>query len=358
MENDDYYDLKIILWLILFLVFGIIIIACKPQTGSYIMTVSGPIPSDQTGLVLEHEHILVDFIGADSTGYFRWNRAAVIEKVLPFVLDAKSRGVQTFIECTPIYLGRDPILLRELSSRTGINFITNTGFYGARNNFFITAGSLSLTAAEMADAWINEFKRGIEGTGIKPGFIKIAVDRTDTLSPEHRKLITAAGLTHLATGLTIASHTGPDGPALEQIRILKEQGVDPSAFIWVHAQGGTIEGIIKAAREGAWISLDNVRSRPDLEPGAPSSIAWYTGKIAQLKKEGLLNRVLISHDSGWYDPAKPEGGTFNGFTDIFDSLVPALKKNGFTDADVNQILVLNPREAFTIKMHPLHPITQ
>jgi phosphotriesterase-related protein len=205
----------------------------------------------------------------------------------------------------------------------------------------------------MADMWINEFERGIEGTGIKPGFIKIAVDRTDTLSPEHRKLITAAGLTHLATGLTIASHTGPDGPALEQISLLKEQGVDPSAFIWVHAQGGTIEGITKAAREGTWISLDNVRSGSDLEPGVPNSITWYVGKIAQLKKEGLLGRVLISHDSGWYDPAKPEGGTFNGFIDIFDSLIPALKENGFTDADIDQILVRNPQEAFTVKIRPL-----
>jgi hypothetical protein len=57
MENDDYYDLKIILWLILFLVFGIIIIACKPQTGSYIMTVNGLAPSNDIELVSEPRNL-------------------------------------------------------------------------------------------------------------------------------------------------------------------------------------------------------------------------------------------------------------------------------------------------------------
>ena len=299
MRKNDNQDLDIILWLILFLVFGIIIIACQPRSDDYIITVNGPIKASEIGQTLTHEHILVDFIGADSTGYFRWNMDSVIEKALPFVLEAKGKGLKTFFECTPAYLGRDPMLLKELSRRTGINIITNTGYYGARNNLFIPKSFHSSEASEVAEIWINEFENGIEDTGIKPGFIKIAVDPTDSLSAEHRKIITAAALAHLKTGLVIASHTGPDNPAFEQIGILKSMGVDPSAFIWIHAQNGTIEGNIKAARDGVWISLDNVRERPDLEPGALYSISWYTDRIVELKKNGFLNKVLISHDSGW-----------------------------------------------------------
>ena len=51
------------------------------------------------------------------------------------------------------------------------------------------------------------------------------------------KLVRAAARAHLATGLTIAVHTGPAEGAFEQMEILKEEGVDPSAWIWVHAQG-------------------------------------------------------------------------------------------------------------------------
>lgn len=317
------------------------------------MTVSGPLPSSQAGIILEHEHILVDFIGADSTGYFRWNRDQVIEKALPFLNEIKKRGVCTFIECTPAYLGRDPWLLKELMQLTGINFITNTGYYGARSNLYIPESFYSSEPRELAELWINEFENGIEGSGIKPGFIKIAVDPDDKLSFEHIKIISAAAFAHLKTGLVIASHTGPEKPAFEQINILKEHNVDPSAFIWVHAQRGTPESNLLAAKEGAWISLDNIRSRPDLGPGAPNSINWYADRIIGLKNNKLLHKVLISHDSGWYDPAEPDGGNFNGFTDIFDELIPVLKEKGLSSADIDQIIVKNPQKAFSIGIRTL-----
>ena len=353
MEMDDYDDLKIILWLILFLVFGIVIITCKPATREYIMTVNGPESPGKMGITLEHEHILVDFIGADSTGYFRWNRDSVIKRAMPFVMEAKENGVKTIIECTPEWLGRDPLLLRSLSRLAGVNFITNTGYYGANKNKYIPQSFYKLNARELADLWIGEFKNGIEETGIKPGFIKIAVNPSDTLSAEHLKIITAAAFTHLKTGLVIASHTGPDNPAFAQIDVLKEEGIDPSAFIWVHAQSGTLEGNIRAAKEGVWISLDNINDRRNIEPGAPNSIEWYAGRIVRLKSEGLLSRVLISHDSGWYDPGKPGGGTFNGYNDIFDSFIPVLKEKGMTDDEIDQILVKNPQESFKVKIRKL-----
>ncbi len=353
MDIDEFDDLKIILWILLFLVFGIVIITCKPARNEYVMTVNGPESPGKMGITLEHEHILVDFIGAGSTGYFRWNRDSVIEKAMPVILAAKQRGLKTIIECTPSYLGRDPFLLKELSRRTGINFITNTGYYGANNNKYIPGSFYSLNAQELAGIWINEFKKGIEDTGIKPGFIKIAVNPADTLSTEHEKIITAAGIAHLATGLTIASHTGPDSPAFAQIRILKEQGIDPSAFIWVHAKNGTLAGNLRAARDGAWVSLDNIRSRPDIKPGAANSIDWYAERIVEFKKQGLLHKVLISHDSGWYDPGKPGGGTFNGFTDIFDVFLPALRAKGLIQKEIDQIIVENPQEAFKIRIRKL-----
>jgi phosphotriesterase-related protein len=349
--EKDYkdYSWNIILWLILFLVFGIIIITCKPQSQAYIMTVNGPEPPGKLGTTLTHEHILVDFIGADSTGYFRWNRDTVLSKAMPVVMKAKAAGVKTIFECTPEYLGRDPLLLKELSRRSGIILITTTGLYGY-NNKFLPQSFNSEDAGSLAQKWTEEFFNGIEGTDIRPGFIKIAVNPADTLSPSDEKIIRAAALTHLNTGLTIASHTGYDNPAWAQINILKENGVDPSAFIWVHAQRGSDERIIEAAREGVWISLDNIRNRPGLNPGDRFGIEWYAGRIIMLKNNGLLHKVLLSHDSGWYDPAQPGGGTINGYTDIFEYLLPVLREKGFTTDDIDRLLVKNPAEAFTISI--------
>jgi phosphotriesterase-related protein len=73
-----------------------ILTACHTDTGNYsIMTVDGAIPSGQIGTTLAHEHILVDWIGADSTGYHRWDREEVVEKMLPFVEEAKEAGIET-----------------------------------------------------------------------------------------------------------------------------------------------------------------------------------------------------------------------------------------------------------------------
>jgi len=353
MEEDKFDTFKIILWIILFLVFGIIIITCKPKSDEYIMTVNGPVKPSVIGRSLVHEHILVDFIGADSTGSFRWNRDSVIAKVMPFIEEVMKYGVKTIFECSPEYLGRDPLILKELTEKTGIILVTNTGLYGAHYYKFLPKSFYSADAESLAAEWTYEFINGIGETGVKPGFIKIGVNPDDTLSEYDTKLINAAAITHLNTGLTIASHTGPDKPALAQIDILKKAGIDPSAFIWVHAQRGTLNANIIAANEGAWISLDNVRERKDLEPGAPNTIDWYAERIIKMKEEGLLHKVLISHDSGWYDPAKPGGGTINGYTDIFEYLIPALKERGMTPDEVTRILSKNPVEAYKIRIRKL-----
>lgn len=314
-----------------------------------ILTVTGAIDPSEFGTVLTHEHLLVDFVGAESTGYHRWNRDTVVEVVTPYLEEIQSLGVQSFVECTPAYLGRDPLLMKRLSEQTGINILTNTGYYGARNNKFIPDEVFEMEPETLADVWIDEFRNGIEDTGIRPGFIKIGVDSDDTLSAKHRLLINAAAIAHQETGLVIASHTGPESPAFEQIDILESAGVSPSAFIWVHAQRGSQEGIIEAAQRGAWISLDNVNAARDKNPGSNFSTQWYVARLAAMKEAGVLDRVLISHDAGWYRPGEPGGGNFRGFSDISTTLVPALNAAGFTADEIDQLLVVNPAEAFVIR---------
>ena len=76
--------------------------------------------------------------------------------------------------------------------------------------------------------------------------------------------IRAAAKTHMKTGLPIQSHTGPEKPALAQLEILKEEGVAPDAFIWVHAQRGTREAHIQLANQGVWVSFDKMKNAPDI----------------------------------------------------------------------------------------------
>jgi phosphotriesterase-related protein len=329
------------------MVFSILIIlySCSGGKGR-IMTVNGWLDADKMGITLPHEHIMVDFIGADSTGYDRWNRDSVIMRALPYLEEIKEYGCKTFIDCTPAYLGRDPVVLQKLSRKTGLNIVTTTGFYGAHNDKFIPEYVKTMSAERMADMWLKEWNEGIEETGIRPGIIKIGVQGDSVLSDLHRRIARAAALTHLGSGLTIVSHTGPGSPAFEQLEILKREGVSPEAFVWTHAQRGTMEEQVKAAEMGAWISLDNINDNED-------NISSYIEMIDNLKQHGYLNRVLISHDAGWYWVGQPGGGNFRPYTAIFTSLIPAMKAKGFTDEDILQIMEKNPRVAYSVRVRKI-----
>lgn len=186
------------------------------------------------------------------------------------------------------------------------------------------------SANEIARLWIGEFNSGIDGSGVRPGFIKISVAEQVPLSELHQKILNAAIKTHLETGMVIASHTIGDIPATEQIEMLETGGVSPEAWIWTHAQSGSPEANIEAAKKGAWIALDNVRYRPEADDGESGTILWYVERISRLKNEGVLNRVLISQDAGWYDPDRENGGDFRGYTDLFEYLIPEPTEAGFS----------------------------
>jgi phosphotriesterase-related protein len=121
---------------------------------------------------------------------------------------------------------------------------------------------------------------------------------------------------------------------------LKIEGVAPEAFIWVHAQSEKdLSNHVKAARMGAWIGLDGLDD---------NNVPDYIRLIKNLRENNLLNKVLLSHDAGWYHPGEENGGEYRGYTTLFEKLVPALRYENFSEKEIKQILVLNPAKAFEI----------
>ena len=68
-----------------------------------------------------------------------------------------------------------------------------------------------------------------------------------------------------------------------------------------------------------------------------------------MKAQGLLGRVLLSHDAGWYHVGEPGGGEFRPYTTLLHSAwIPALAGRGLTEDEIRQMLVGgNPRRALT-----------
>ena len=309
-----------------------------------IMTVNGPINSTDMGFTLSHEHVLVDFIGADNFSKNRYDPEEVFKVALPFLEEAKKKGCNSFVECTPAYLGRDPLLLQRLSKGSGLNIITNTGFYGASGEKYLPRFVYRESSEQIAARWIAEWTAGIEGTGVKPGFIKTSVDKAP-LSHPLRKIIDAAAITHLATGLTIGVHTGDGKAAEEQLEILKSRGVAPQARIWIHAQNEKDPMLhIEAAKKGSWISFDGV---------SPDSIQENIQFLQNVKKKKLLDHVLVSQDSGWYHVGESGGGDYKNYTCISQEFIPALGKAGFTEEEIHGLFVINPAKAFAVRVRKI-----
>jgi len=306
------------------------------DAGPVVETVLGPVPAAQLGPTLPHEHVLVDFVGADRVSPARYAADEVFRTVRPHLEQVRSFGIRTLFECTPAWLGRDPRLLARLSAATDLRLVTNTGYYGARKNIFLPPNAHTETAPQLAARWIAEARDGIGDTGIRPGFIKSGVDTEPALSPLHRTLVEAAARTHVATGLTITVHCGR-GPGREILAVLRAQGVAPGAFVWVHAQGARDDDLFAAADAGAWISCDGLNR---------NSLARHLHLCRELKQRGHLARTLLSHDAGWFDPAKPGGGTFRPFDTLHGAFLPQLREAGFSDDDVAQLLERNPAAAF------------
>jgi len=303
------------------------------------MTVRGPVSADALGTVLMHEHVLVDFVGAGLVSPDRYDRDAAFRRALPFLREVQSRGVQTFVECPPAYLGRDPQLLLRLSQAVGLHIVTNTGYYGAVDDRFVPAHAFEETAREIAERWIRESVRGLAGTDVKPGFMKIGVD-AGPLSSIDGKLVEAAALTHLETGLPIASHTGDGIAAHAEMDLLESRDVSLDAFIWVHAQNEEdVAVIVRGASRGAWISLDGVSSE---------SAGRHLALVTALAEADLLDRVLLSHDAGWYRVGEPHGGEYRPHTSLFDDLLPTMRAR-LGDAAVTQVLEHNPARALGLR---------
>jgi phosphotriesterase-related protein len=253
----------------------------------------------------------------------------------------KEKNCRTLVECTPNYLGRDVHLLQRLSKETGLNIITNTGYYGAVNHKYLPRHVYTESAAQIAKRWINEYENGIDGTGIKPGFLKLSADK-GPLSPIQRKVITAGAMAHKRTGLPIAIHSGDGRAALEEFAILRENDVPASAFIWVHAQNEKNYDVFRQiASQGAWVEFDGLNEE---------NVKEYVQLLKFMKQHNLLKRTLVSHDAGFYNVGEKDGGSFRSYTTLYTHLLPLLQKEGFSDAEVDMLTRTNPAAAFSIRL--------
>jgi phosphotriesterase-related protein len=305
----------------------------------HIQTIQGPIEIGSLGLMLPHEHLFTDLRGPNVASYAHGEASAVIKVLEPYLAEAAAAGVTALVECSTVGVGRNLSILQSLADSTSIHIIAPAGVY---RDAYIPDSMREMNEHELAELWIKELTDGIEGTSIRAGFIKLAMSDDGPTALEIRNL-KAAATASLNTGAVIAVHTIGGKIAKQEMDVLEETGLDLHRWIWVHAQTEPDISILKeAARRGAYIELDTV--------GAPFQSQPELLEMAlALVEAGYPDQLLLSHDAGWYDPARadglPEQG-FRGYTALTRDFIPELLKQGMNEAQVRQITVNNPANAF------------
>jgi len=313
-----------------------------------VMGVLGPISGDKLGQTLVHEHMTFAYVNhfADES-VAPYDRKAVEAKCLKMLEDIKAVGVSTVVDPSMCDVGgRDPILLKNLAKKSGVNIIVATGLYWEGEG-----GSRYYKWNQMVGRNIEEdiyelFKReitvGIGKTGVKAGVVKLASG--DPKISDYEQIVFKAGVRAAKeTGVPILTHCqgGTVGPAQQELFL--SLGANPKKILIGH-QNNSIDinyHLSQLEKPDFFIGFDRTSLR---DPKAEDC-------IIELVKKGYTNRILVSHDAigVWLGrPFAPQAWAANWYpTYIHKKLIPKMKAAGVTDEQINTMLVDNPRRLLT-----------
>ena len=307
-------------------------------------TVSGPIDVEQLGLTLIHEH----FRAADEGVRFQfphlydeqeeWDRAIADARAV------RSHGVATVVEPSALFLTRDAAFSKRVADESGLQVVLATGIYTYDH---LPQPLMNRDEDGLADIFVYEIENGIQGTGIKPAFIKCAADAAG-VTPNIEKVHRAVARASNRTGKPIMAHSRPaSGTGPEQMRIFIDEGVDP-ALVQVAHTGDTddLDYIERLLDTGCFIGLD----RYGIDIYLPTENRQVT--TLALLERGYADRMFIAQDYcstiDWFPRELQEYLKANEVPDwsmtfLFEKVIPELKERGMTEEQLDQMMVENPK---------------
>ncbi len=301
---------------------------------SEVMTVTGPVPADQLGFTLMHEHLLLDLL-KDS-----WSSNSLLyepDLALQEVSRYKAAGGVTLVDQTNRGLGQQPLAVKAIAEQTGLQIVLGCGWY--REPYY-EPYLHRWYADQIAEQMVNDLTVGIDDTGVRAGIIGELGAHDRWVSPAEERMLRAGARAQKKTGVTLTTHGTKSPVALQQLDILREEGVDLNRVVvghshtWPHPDFH--EEIVK---RGAWLSFDTISDTNDYE------LSKAVGLIKAVLDAGNIDRLLLSHDVCYRTHYVAYGGS--GYDFIPTRLFSHLAKIGITEDMFARIMVDNPRRALT-----------
>lgn len=260
--------------------------------GFTLETVLGPVSGADIEKALAHEHLYVDFHGPTASEYMNVDWQAALGASVSSATELRQQGVNLLIDWTNLGVGRNVLLLRNVARWTGMHIVCPTGIY--KN--LVPPAMNDMSVAEIADYFRRELMFGIDGTGIRAGFVKISTTEVGATEPE-TKLHRAAAIAAREAGCTIALHS-PQAPTTWSIvEVLESEGFDLERFVWGHAQPSSTEDHLKMLEKGATVQFDAIGADSDPFFDGPTDDSSMLKRIGNVVDAGHADRVIVSADA-------------------------------------------------------------
>jgi len=325
-----------------------------PARKRTVQTVLGPIDLAKLGFTLSHEHIC-----AASAGMWQaWpelfgGRARFISTTVDRLKQARDEGVDSLIDVTTVDLGRDIRLLEEVSRRSGLQIVACTGHWVDPSR-----SMNARTVEELAEFFVREIERGIEGTDIKAGVIKVA--NGGTIDPFGDKVLRAAARASKATGVPITTHSpGADRVGDKQAAIFESEGLSPSNACIGHTDNSAADYQLGLITRGYYLGMDQLPRGGPAPPGTPlqqaGALTWEQryAQIKALVDAGFADRIVLGNDHSIAMSLQPTAADRlrlvqnpDGILFVSRKAIPALKAIGISEQAIRTMTVEAPRRFF------------
>ena len=340
-----------------------------------VQTVLGAIEPESLGVTMTHEHLLSTFeevlaspeeasrralyeapLSMDLLGQFYHGQAEnksnfKLDDITPIIEEVglyRQFGGHALVDATNIGLGRDPIGLARISRATGVHVIMGSSFYVGATH---PADMDDRSEESLTEQIVGEVVRGVGSTGIKSGLMG-EVGCSWPLQPNERKVLRATARAQRLTGASILIHPGRDESAPGEImQVLLDAGADLNRVIVGHLDRTIFDkkALKELADTGCFLEYDFFGEEASYFPSAPQidimNDAHRLSMMAWLVSEGHGGQLLVSHDIARKSQLVRNGG--QGYCYFLEYMVPRMRAKGFSEEDIQRILVENPRRALT-----------
>jgi phosphotriesterase-related protein len=253
-------------------------------------------------------------------------------------------GGGSVVDATSNGIARDPLALARISRATGINIVMGASHYVPAT---YTPELIARSQDDVTESIVRDVTLGVGDTGVKAGIIGEVGNFWPTIETS-RKILRASAQASVETGAPILIHPGfHDDALMHHMDDLIGAGADPSRIVMGHLDSFSMDAIRQVAETGAYLEHDAFGFEDTSwgevagQSAAIPSDVQRMERLGQLIEWGFEDRILVAHDVCFKSMLTRYGG--KGYAHIIESIVPRMRRRGFSQQNIDNILIENPK---------------